>query len=229
MPIAKVHRISAAAPDDVSGIEAAIAAGRIDPAGIRAIFGKTEGNGCVNDFSRGFAVQSLQLMLQRHGGTGAGASLVMSGGTEGGMAPHWLVLERGEGDAGTGPALAIGSAHTGDVLPEQIGRLSQVDMVAAGVRSAMREAQIASPADVHFVQVKCPLLTAGPRRRGAGARRRDRHPRHPEIDGPVACGERARHRRGAGRDRSRTQSPRRPSARTRRCGRRAPARRPASS
>ena len=31
MPIAKVHRISAASPDDVSGIEAAIAAGHIDP------------------------------------------------------------------------------------------------------------------------------------------------------------------------------------------------------
>ena len=101
----------------------------------------------------------------------------MSGGTEGGMAPHWLVLERGEGDAGTGPALAIGSAHTGDVLPEQIGRLAQVDMVAAGVRSAMREAQIASPADVHFVQVKCPLLTlarvAEAQARGAETATRD--------------------------------------------------------
>jgi cyanuric acid amidohydrolase len=160
MPIAKVHRISAAAPDDVSGIEAAIAAGRIDPAGIRAVFGKTEGNGCVNDFSRGFAVQSLQLMLRRHVGEGAGsACLVMSGGTEGAMAPHWLVFERGEGDGSAGPALAIGSAHTADILPEQIGRLSQVDVVAAGVRSAMRDAQICHPADVHFVQVKCPLLT----------------------------------------------------------------------
>src|SRR5438045_2981607 len=112
MPIAKVHRISAAAPDDVSGIEAAIAAGRIDAACIRAIFGKTEGNGCVNDFSRGFAVQSLQLMLQRHVGRDAGtACLVMSGGTEGAMAPHWLVFERGAGEASAGPALAIGSAH----------------------------------------------------------------------------------------------------------------------
>jgi cyanuric acid amidohydrolase len=164
MPVAKVHRISAAAPDDVSGIEAAIAAGRIDPAGIRAIFGKTEGNGCVNDFSRGFAVQSLQQMLRRHLGEGTGsACLVMSGGTEGAMAPHWLVLERGDGerDAKTAirPALAIGSAHTADLLPEQIGRLSQVEIVAAGVRCAMRDAQIARPADVHFVQVKCPLLT----------------------------------------------------------------------
>jgi cyanuric acid amidohydrolase len=99
-------------------------------------------------------------MLRRYGGTGAGnACLVMSGGTEGAIVPHWLVLERGEGDGSTGPALAIGSAHTADIQPEQIGRLSQVDMVASGVRSAMRDARIARPADVHFVQVKCPLLT----------------------------------------------------------------------
>lgn len=57
MPVAKVHRISATAPDDVGGIEAAIAAGRINPAGIIAIFGKTEGNGLVNDFSRGYIRQ----------------------------------------------------------------------------------------------------------------------------------------------------------------------------
>ena len=41
MPLARIHRIAAAAPDDMSGIEQAIAAGTIDPAGIIAIFGKT--------------------------------------------------------------------------------------------------------------------------------------------------------------------------------------------
>ena len=61
MPVAKVHRISASAPNDVSGIEAAIAAGRIDPAGIVAILGKTEGNGNVNDFTRGYATLALTL------------------------------------------------------------------------------------------------------------------------------------------------------------------------
>jgi cyanuric acid amidohydrolase len=75
------------------------------------------------------------------------------------MAPHWLVLEREETGGAAGPALAIGSAHTADIAPEQIGRLAQVEMVAAGVRSAMRDARIANAADVHFVQVKCPLLT----------------------------------------------------------------------
>src|SRR5438552_12325087 len=112
MPIAKVHRISAAAPNDVSGIESMIAAGRIDPNGIVAILGKTEGNGNVNDFTRGYATLALTLMLEKRLGARAKeVCLVMSGGTEGAMAPHWTVLERAEGD-GKGPALAIGRAHT---------------------------------------------------------------------------------------------------------------------
>ena len=162
MPLAKVHRISAAAPDDVSGIETAIAAGRIDPKGVLAVFGKTEGNGLVNDYARGYAALSLQLLFQRYLPTGEAASicLVMSGGTEGGMAPHWTVFERGEAEGPAGPALAIGRAHTSALPPEQLGRLPQVDMVAAAVREAMRHASITNAADVHFVQVKCPLLTA---------------------------------------------------------------------
>src|SRR5881392_2809223 len=116
VPIAKVHRISAAAPNDVSGIDALITSGRIDPSGIVAIFGKTEGNGCVNDFTRGYATLALTLLLQRHmkREQAAQVCLVMSGGTEGAVAPHWLVLERTATGAGAQPALAIGRAHTGD-------------------------------------------------------------------------------------------------------------------
>lgn len=164
MPIARVHRLSADAPDDVSGIAEAIGQGRIDPAAVIAIFGKTEGNGLVNDFSRGFAVQSLRLLLERHLDTGAAAAVcsVMSGGTEGGMAPHWLVFERRDADdsAAPGPALALGRAHTPDLPAEHLGRPEQVGMVAAGVATAMRDAGIDNPDNVHFVQIKCPLLTA---------------------------------------------------------------------
>jgi cyanuric acid amidohydrolase len=160
MPAAKVHRISATAPNDVSGIESLIAAGRIDPSGIVAILGKTEGNGNVNDFTRGYATLALALMLEKHLGARAKeVCLVMSGGTEGAMAPHWTVFERAEGD-GKGPALAIGRAHTLELKPEQMGRLAQVDQVADGVRAAMADAGISDPANVHFVQIKCPLLTA---------------------------------------------------------------------
>src|ERR1700755_2751268 len=100
MPVAKVHRISATAPDDMSGIEAAITAGRIDPKGVIAVLGKTEGNGLVNDFSRGQATTALSLLFQRHLPREAVAQicLVMSGGTEGAIAPHFLVFERAEGE-----------------------------------------------------------------------------------------------------------------------------------
>src|SRR5262249_3381972 len=111
--------------------------------------------------SRGFATRSLGLMLERHlpRERAAEVCLVMSGGTEGAMAPHFVVFERGEADGG-GPALALGRAHTNEVAAEHLGRLAHVDAGAAGVRAAMRDAAIADPADVHFVQVKCPLLTA---------------------------------------------------------------------
>ncbi|CAN5125868.1 ring-opening amidohydrolase [soil metagenome] len=160
---ALVHRLSANGPDDVAPLRDAIEAGRVDPAGIVAILGKTEGNGCVNDFTRAFAVSEIRHALARYlpAADLARVSLVMSGGTEGGLAPHWLVLERRAAISGAGPALAIGSVHTPDLPPEQLGRSGQVEMVAAGVRAAMADAKIDNPADVHFVQIKCPLLTAG--------------------------------------------------------------------
>jgi cyanuric acid amidohydrolase len=162
MPTAKVHRISASAPDDVSGIASAIASKHIDPKGVIAVLAKTEGNGLVNDFSRGHATLALSLLFQRHlpSEEAARICLVMSGGTEGAMAPHWVVFERATVDGAKGPSLAIGRAHTPALPFEHLGRLAQVDQVAAGVRAAMADAGIADPADVHFVQVKCPLLVA---------------------------------------------------------------------
>jgi cyanuric acid amidohydrolase len=171
MPVAKVHRIAACAPDDVSGIEAAIAAKRINPQGVIAVFGKTEGNGLVNDFSRGLATLALKILFQRYLAMKEAEQicLVMSGGTEGGMAPHWIVFERGEGADGDRPALAIGRAHTRALPFEHLGRLQQVDAVAAGVQVAMKDAGIVDAGGVHFVQIKCPLLTV--QRIGEAARR----------------------------------------------------------
>jgi cyanuric acid amidohydrolase len=164
MRTAAVLRIPAAAPDDMSGIEAAITGGRLDPRGIVAILGKTEGNGCVNDFTRGYAALALGLMLRRHLDEDAAAAvcLVMSGGTEGALAPHWTVFARSPAGPASAPspALAVGRAHTPALPPEELGRAGQVRMVAAAVRAAMADAAIDDPAEVHFVQVKCPLLTA---------------------------------------------------------------------
>ena len=164
---AAVHRLPAAAPDDVSALLAAVESGAIDPARILAVLGKTEGNGCVNDFTRGFATRALKDAIAHASGrspaeVSAAVAFVMSGGTEGGLAPHWLVFEARPappGDAATGPRLAVGVAMPRPFLPEEIGRLAQAEATADAVRRAMRDASIVAPADVHYVQVKCPLLT----------------------------------------------------------------------
>ncbi|MCX5496291.1 ring-opening amidohydrolase [Kaistia dalseonensis] len=158
-----VHRMPAAAPDDVVPLASALGNGSIPAEGIVAILGKTEGNGCVNDFTRAFAVRALKDALRDDLSKEAveKVSYVMSGGTEGGLAPHWLVLGRAEaGEGGQSPSLAIGGAHTPAMPSEDLGRRGQVALVAAGVRAAMADAGIDDPADVHFVQIKCPLLTA---------------------------------------------------------------------
>ncbi|AWN55623.1 cyanuric acid amidohydrolase [Methylobacterium sp. 17Sr1-1] len=165
MPECLVFRVPTRHPADVSGLDALIESGAVSAGEIVAVFGKTEGNGCVNDFTRPLAVMALEAALGARLGVspaaiGARVALVMSGGTEGGLSPHFLVLARREGPAGTGRALSVGTAFTEDFLPEEIGRMAQVRATAAAVRRAMAAAGLDAVEDVHFVQVKCPLLTS---------------------------------------------------------------------
>lgn len=67
-------------PDDLSGVEAAGV--RLDD--VMAVVAKTEGNGCVNDFSRMLAAAAWEPRLPPE------AVTVFSGGTEGVLSPHVL-------------------------------------------------------------------------------------------------------------------------------------------
>lgn len=166
MPECLVFRVPTRHPADVAGVVALIRSGAVAADEIVAIFGKTEGNGCVNDFTRQLAVMALEGALAPALGcapeaVGARVALVMSGGTEGGLSPHLLVLARREAaPAPNATALAVGTAFTVEFRPEEIGRMAQVAATADAVAEAMARAGIDDPADVHFVQVKCPLLTS---------------------------------------------------------------------
>jgi cyanuric acid amidohydrolase len=163
-----VFRLPTSHPGDISGLLELIRSGAVAATEIRAILGKTEGNGCVNDFTRAYAVAALQDALAGPLGctaveVGRRVAMVMSGGTEGGLSPHLLVFAAGAANgtsAAPGKALAIGTAFTREFLPEELGRREQIEATAAAVQSAMRDAAIAGPEDVHYVQVKCPLLTS---------------------------------------------------------------------
>lgn len=91
-------------------------------------------------------------------------AFVMSGGTEGVLSPHITVFTRqqvAKPPAGiTGKRLSIGMAQTRDFLPEELGRSAQISETATAVKAAMADAGITDASDVHFVQVKCPLLTS---------------------------------------------------------------------
>lgn len=163
---ARVLRLPTAGPQDTAPLAAAIASGEIDAGSIVAIVGKTEGNGCVNDFTRGYATLALKLLLAEVLGCPLAeiekrVAIVMSGGTEGGLSPHLVVFcrETVAETVSTGPRLAIGVGLTRAFKPEEIGRAAQIEETAAAVTLAMKDAGIADPSDVHFVQIKCPLLT----------------------------------------------------------------------
>ena len=159
-----VHRIPISAPDDISGLRTLLSSGELLASEVVAIMGKTEGNGCVNDYSRGLAVLALSTLFDEHIGHAAASKilLIMSGGTEGVLAPHLTVISRSSVNALSGKlgkALTVGIGRTPQLLPEHIGRLRQVELVASATRDAMRDALVDDPADVHFIQIKCPLLT----------------------------------------------------------------------
>ncbi|PIT03133.1 cyanuric acid amidohydrolase [Bradyrhizobium nitroreducens] len=163
-----VFKVATKGPGDVSGLISLIVSGAIDPAAILAILGKTEGNGGVNDFTREYAVAALctalapKLGLTPHE-VEQRIAFVMSGGTEGVLSPHITVFTRAEirSPPGiSGKRLSIGMAQTRDFLPEELGRSAQIAETAKAVKAAMADAGISDPADVHFVQIKCPLLTS---------------------------------------------------------------------
>ena len=158
-----LYKIPQASPDDVSGLDALIQQGSLDPAQIIAILGKTEGNGCVNDFTRGFATQTLKTYLATHIGAAAAKQIVyiMSGGTEGVLSPHLNVFTRQQDAPDALPrwGLVMGVSRTRDFAPEEIGSLAMVEAVAEAVCEAVAKAGL-TPDHVHFVQIKCPLVQA---------------------------------------------------------------------
>jgi cyanuric acid amidohydrolase len=195
-------------PGDVSELRKLIAGKVIDPAEVVASIGKTEGNGGANDFTRALATQSVADLLAAELGitreeAAARAALAWSGGCEGVLSPHITVFTRADasGEDGITGGLAISVQRTRHFLPEEVGRTAEVTEVAAAVTRALEELQVAAD-EVHYVQVKGPLLTPRGHRGRGGARQGSGHHRPEQVQGLRPRGDRARRcrrsRRGHG-------------------------------
>jgi cyanuric acid amidohydrolase len=55
--------------------------------------------------------------------------------------------------------LVVGLAHSEPIDAHEVGRIGQIDKVAAAVRAALKDAAIDNPKDVHAVLVKAPALS----------------------------------------------------------------------
>ena len=159
-----VAKVEIKSVSDASGLEELIASGRMAADEVVAVIGKTEGNGGVNDFTRILSDSAFRGVLLEHGTRGeeeiGEIPMVWSGGCDGVLTPHATVFTSNDE---TGPEdsarLAMGTAMSAPILPEDIGRPAMVEKIADGVRAAMADAGISDPADVHYVQTKTPLLT----------------------------------------------------------------------
>lgn len=164
-----VFKIEMSSPDDVRELKRLIDEKTVDAKEIIAVLGKTEGNGCVNDFTRALSTVSFRTLIAAETGwsnevINKRVAFVMSGGTEGVMSPHATIFCKKEENTyskrGEGKRLSVSSGFTRDFLPEEQGTVTMVEEVKKVTLELMKEAGIACPEDVHFVQIKCPLLTS---------------------------------------------------------------------
>ena len=162
-----VYKIAMSGPEDVSGLQKLIKSGEIVASEIIAILGKTEGNGCVNDFTRGYCTSSFKNFVAKticktEKEVEEKVAFVMSGGTEGVMSPHATIftMKEVEGKKQEEKSLAVSTGFTRNFLPEEMGTMVMVKEVENVTFKLMKDAGIENKDDVHFVQIKCPLLTS---------------------------------------------------------------------
>lgn len=164
----KVYKLEMSGPEDITNLEKLVNSGEINPKEVIAVMGKTEGNGCVNDFTRGYCTEVLtnyfsKKLEKTYEETKKQIAFIMSGGTEGVMSPHMTVFTQkldSEKTNSDEKRLAVYSGYTRDFLPEEIGTKTMVEEVSEVVKELIKKAEIESIEDVHFVQIKCPLLTS---------------------------------------------------------------------
>lgn len=172
----EIYCVPMAGPDDVSGVAALLDKGLVKAEHILAILAQTEGD----PYCRGYATLAMQGLLSgwlkcSHAEVFKRIPMMMIGGVAGIMCPHINVFVRKPAKrAADGKArrMVLGVADTRTLRPEEYGTLTQVDLVAAAVRKAMKHAGIKRHEDIACIEVKCPAMTPAriqdAQRRGKG-------------------------------------------------------------
>ncbi|KAK9354886.1 cyanuric acid hydrolase/Barbiturase [Lipomyces doorenjongii] len=152
-----IHKVTTAHPGDVSALKALPESTK--PEDLLAVIGKTEGNGCVNDFTRMLSSTVWDPHLEASGGIS-----VFSGGTEGVLSPHVSLVVKeddylnDDGSKMYNEGLVAKVGGTRDFEPWEMGTAIQAKVTADTIKKLIAEMEVEAD-DVHMVLVKCPLLT----------------------------------------------------------------------
>lgn len=148
MSTINILKFPVSSPADTSPLSELRKAG-YEPSQIMAVVGKSEGNGCVNDFSRTLSTIVWEPLIP------SDAITIFSGGTEGVLCPHvsFIVKEK----TSTGLVATVGHTHT--LQPWEIGTIEHAKEVNRTVLKMRSELGVESD-EVKLALIKCPLLTS---------------------------------------------------------------------
>lgn len=148
MPPATILKFPTSSPADTTPLISLQEAG-FEKEHILGVVGKTEGNGCVNDFSRTLSSNVWDAVIPET------AISIFSGGTEGVLSPHVSMILESKTPTGLRAAVTRSKA----LKPWEVGTAEHSRAVASAIEFIMFGERI-NPEDIQLVLVKCPLLTS---------------------------------------------------------------------
>jgi cyanuric acid amidohydrolase len=156
----ELFRCPARSADDLSGLVALCRDG-LALESVRAIWCKTNGTGLSNDYSRAYADTTIRSFLaDALGCTPAEAAMrvqiVVSGGSEGIVSPHLLVLTETEGSAPSSEVGLVSGSDRQAFAKDQAGTVAHAHFTADMVRRAAEHAGLDRVSAATFVMVKSP-------------------------------------------------------------------------
>jgi len=143
-----ILKFGVSSPADVSPLKYLEAAG-YHTKDIIGVVGKSEGNGCVNDFSRTLSTHVWEPLIPNS------AVTIFSGGTEGVLSPHVTFIVKDSKTSGLQGLVG----RTRMLEPHEIGTSQHAKEVAISVKRMLQESST-SNSHVNLVLIKCPLLTS---------------------------------------------------------------------
>lgn len=156
----ELFRCPARSADDLSGLVALCRSG-LALESVRAIWCKTDGTGLGNDYSRAYADTAIRSFLAEGlGCTPAEAAkrvqIVVSGGSEGIVSPHLLVLAETEGSATSSEVGLVSGSDRQPFAKAKTGTQAHANFTADMVRRAATQAGLDRASSSAFVMVKSP-------------------------------------------------------------------------